>query len=88
METSKLEQELNEKLPPHCIRVSVEDCLVTYYDFHGVTFRESKKEQMIVEKYLLGVITDKVGSPVKIIGWGHSNNGHFAHYFERVLEKK
>ena len=84
MESNDLEKELREKLPPQCIGVSVEERLVAYYDYHGVTFRESESEQVIVNDYIVSVVAEKAGFPVRITEWGPSNNGRFAHYFERV----
>lgn len=77
-------EELREKLPPDEISVSAEEGLVSYYDWHGITFRESAEEQAIIEAYLLEVIATKVGYPVKVTWWGDSNNGHFTHRFEQA----
>lgn len=80
----KLEQELRTKLPPEQIKVLEEEGVVLYYDYHGVTFRESNAEQRIVENYIIGVIEAKVGYRIRITEWGLSSNGHFVHFFERA----
>jgi hypothetical protein len=88
MEIGELEQELREKLPPEHIRVDLEQGVAVYYDFHGVTFREDKTEQAYADGYVVRVISERAGFPVRITEWGPSNNGHFAHYFERMPEDK
>ncbi len=84
MEKPELEQELREKLPPEQIDVLEGDGLVLYYDWHGVTFRETDAEWEIVKSYIISVIEAKTGYRVRITKWGLSNNGHFSHRFERA----
>ena len=86
-EFTELEQKLNKQLPPEHIHVNLDEMAIVYYDYHGVTFRDSEKENNFVEDYIVRVATEKVGSPIKITEWGQSNNGRFAHYFERISEE-
>ena len=78
----ELQNELAEKLPPHVISVNQYRGWVTYYDYHGVTLRESEDEQQQVKDYILNVINERTSYWATITEWGFSNNGHFVHVFE------
>ena len=81
MKFSELEKELREKLPSKNIYVNGEDGIASYYDYHGVTFREDKAEQKFVEDYIVKSVSEKTGFPIEITKWSDCNNGHFSHYF-------
>lgn len=83
LEDDKL-AELKEKLPANQIEVLVEEGLVLYYDFYGVTFSESLGERLVVESYIISVVEGKVGGKIRMTRWSDSNNGHFEDHFERI----
>lgn len=79
-----LKDELRQKLPESQIHVSLKDGTAGYYDYYGVTFRETPEEWQTVENYIIGAIEANVGFKIRITEWGISNNGHFVHYFQRI----
>ncbi len=79
---NELKRELLEKLPPEQIKVIRSEGLIIYYDYHGVTFRESEEERRIVQEYIISAVEADVGFKICITEWGISNNGHFVHEFE------
>ena len=87
MEISQLEQELTEKLPLTDFTVDVEKKIAHYYDWHGVTYRNTKAEQEIANSYVAKSISEKAGFPIKVTVYHENGNGHFTCQFERIPEK-
>lgn len=85
MDFENLEQELREQLPAKAIRVDIEQGIASYYDFHGVTFREESGEQHYANGYVARVISEKAGFPIKVVG-ETDGNGHCAVYFKKLKE--
>ena len=78
-----LEEELREKLPPNQIKVDLETGVATYYDYHGVTFRDRKEEQAYARDYVARIIAEKAGFPIRVTSeW--DGNGHCGAHFERI----
>lgn len=85
MDFKDLEQELREKLPSAEIDVNVETGLASYYDYHGVTFRDEDREQRYADGYVARIISEKAGFPIRVTR-EVDGNGHCAVYFERLVK--
>jgi len=77
-------QELSEKLPKRVITIDTTNCLILYYDWYGVTFTNTEEDKQTVEDYLVEIVQDKIGKPVRVSKWSIGNNGHFADEYELI----
>lgn len=83
-ELSSLERELMEKLPPEQINIDAEKGIISYYDYHAVTFSDNEAEDRVANEYIVKIAEEKLGYTINVTYWSDSNNGRFAHNFERA----